>query len=142
MRTPWTAIEVLFAQILLLIILPAAVVFGYSWGYGHHSYGLFVLNYFSESWMTSRLKEDPCQLAWVVRVESNDDWYLNSERITPVDLSTRLRLRMGERNGCMLLFDANPDVSFADAIHAIELIEQTGGRVALLTPHTKKSHIP
>jgi hypothetical protein len=37
--------------------------------------------------------------------------------------------------GCALLFDACPDVPFAVAIHAIELIEQAGGFLRI--PRTK-----
>ncbi len=132
----------LYSYILLPVIPPAILVFGYAWGYDHHSYGLFVLTYFPESWMTSRLKQIPCELAWVVRVESDKEWYLDSERIAPAELPARLRERMGERKGCMLVFDANPDIPFAEAVKAIEVIQQAGGRVVLLTPQTKKAPIP
>jgi hypothetical protein len=41
-----------------------------------------------------------------------------------------------------VFFDANSDVPYTQAIHAIDLIEQSVGRVVLLTPETKKLHIP
>ncbi len=143
---PWipffSQFGILYAYILLLIILPAVLVFGYAWGFGHRSYGLFALTYFPESRMTSRLKQDPCQLKWVVRVESNEIWFLNSDRIAPADLPFKLRERVGERTGCLVLFDANPDVPFDAAICAIDMIEQTSAKVVLLTPQTKKVAIP
>jgi len=41
-----------------------------------------------------------------------------------------------------VFFEANFDVPYANAIHAIDLIEQSPGRVVLRTPKTKKVHVP
>ena len=78
----------------------------------------------------------------MVRVESNEEWYLNSKRIEPDDLPEALRAQIGGRTSCIVFFDAKSDVTYAEAIHAIDLIEESPGRVVLLTPETKRVHIP
>ncbi|SRR6266404_3885005 len=140
---PWipffSQIGVLYSQILLLLVISGILVFHYAWGYDHRSHGLFVLTYFPES---SLFKRIPCEQAWVVRVESSNEWYLNSTRIEPDNLSDALQAQIGARTSCIVFFDAEPDVPYFEAIHTIDLIEQTPGRVVLLTPETKRTRIP
>jgi hypothetical protein len=142
-RPPWISffsqIALLYSQILLLLVIPGVLVFHYVWGLDHRSYGLFVLTYFPES---SFFRYVPCAQTWVVRVESNEEWYLNSKRIEPDDLPETLRAQIGGRTSCIVFFDANSDVPYAEAIHAIDVIEQSQGRVVLLTPETKRVHVP
>jgi biopolymer transport protein ExbD len=71
--------------------------------------------------------------AWMVRVESSGVWYLNATRINPDQLSATLRAQIGARANCVVSFDAEPAVPFDEAIHAIELLEQSRGKVVLLT---------
>jgi hypothetical protein len=113
------------------MLIPGILVFHYAWN-DHRSYGLFVLTYFPES---SFFRHIPCSQAWVVRVQSNGEWYLNSKRIEPDRLPEALTT--GARTSCIVFFDAESDVPYAQAIHAIDLIEQSAGRVVLLTPGTK-----
>jgi len=115
-----------------------SLVFHYAWD-DHRSRGLFVLTYFPES---SFFKHVPCVQAWVVRLESNEEWYLNAKRIEPDRLPETLRSQIGARTSCTVFFDAKSDVPYAEAIHAIDLIERSPGRVVLLTPKTKTVHIP
>ena len=131
-------IALLYSQILLVMLIPGVLVFHYAWE-DNHSYGLFVLTYFPES---SFFRHVPCAQAWVVRVESNEEWYLNSKRIEPDDLPEALRAQIGGRTSCIVFFDAKSDLPYAEAIHAIGLIEESPGRVVLLTPETKRVHIP
>jgi hypothetical protein len=56
--------------------------------------------------------------------------------------ATVVGAQVGGRTSCIVFFDAKSDVPYADAIHAIDLIEQLPGRVVLLTPETKRVHIP
>jgi len=141
-RPPWilfsSQIALLYSQILLVLLIPGVLVFHYA-REDNHSYGLFVLTYFPEA---SFFRHVPCAQAWVVRVESNEEWYLNSKRIEPDDLPEALRAQIGGRTSCIVFFDAKSDVPYAEAIHAIDLIEQSPGRVVLLTPETKRVHIP
>lgn len=141
-RPPWilfsSQIALLYSRILLVMLIPGVLVFHYA-REDNHSYGLFVLTYFPEA---SFFRHVPCAQAWVVRVESNEEWYLNSKRIEPDDLSEALRAQIGGRTSCIVFFDAKSDVPYAEAIHAIDLIEQSPGRVVLLTPETKRVHIP
>jgi class 3 adenylate cyclase len=50
--------------------------------------------------------------------------------------------QIGTGTSCMVFFDAEPDVPYADAIRAIDLIERSPSRVVLLTPQTKRVLIP
>jgi biopolymer transport protein ExbD len=75
-------------------------------------------------------------------VESSNEWYLNSTRIEPDNLPDALGAQIGARTSCIVFFDAQPDVPYSEAIHAIDLIERTSGRVVLLTPETKRTRIP
>jgi hypothetical protein len=141
-RPPWISffsqVALLYSQILLLMALPGVLVFHYAWAHDN-SVGLFVLTYFPES---SFFRHVPCTQAWVVRVESNEEWYLNSKRVEPDDLPEALRAQIAGGTNCIVFFDAKSDLPYAEAIHAIDLIEQSPGRVVLLTPETKKVHIP
>jgi hypothetical protein len=141
-RLTWVSlshpIALLYSQILAALVIPAILVFHYAWD-DHRSRGLFVLTYFPES---SFFKHVPCVQAWVVRLESNEEWYLNAKRIEPDRLPETLRSQIGARTSCTVFFDAKSDVPYAEAIHAIDLIEQSPGRVVLLTPKTKTVHIP
>src|SRR6267154_3722044 len=101
-------IAFLYSQVLLLLLIPGILVFHYAWN-DHRSYGLFVLTYFSES---SFFRHVPCAQPWVVRVESNEEWYLNSKRIEPDDLPEALRAQIGGRASCIVFFDAKYDVSY------------------------------
>ena len=132
-------IGVLYSQILLLLAIMGTLVFHFAWQAGNeHRQGLFVFTYFPDSW---RFRQIQCQ-EWEVRVQSSNVWYLNFARIEPSDLPNVLRAQIGTREDCIVFFDAEPDVDYADAIHAIGLIEETPGRVVLLTPQTKRARIP
>jgi len=67
---------------------------------------------------------------------------LNSKRIEQDRLLEVLKKQIGARKNCIVFFEANFDVPYANAIHAIDLIEQSPGRVVLRTPKTKKVHVP
>lgn len=140
---PWipffSQVAFLYSQILVLLVLGGVLVFHFAWGYDHRSQGLFVLTYFPESQF---FKHVPCSQSWVLRVESSDKWYLNSTRIEPDDLSDTLRAQIGTRTSCLVFFDAEPDVTYADAIRVINLIERSPGRVVILTRQTKRVRIP
>jgi hypothetical protein len=136
-RAAWISLSprigLLYSQILLLLGIMGTLVFHFAWqGSNERRQGLFVLTYFPESWQFRRIE---CQ-EWAVQVQSGGVLYLNSVRIEPNDLPNVLRAQIGTRKDCIVFFDAEPDVVFADAIRAIDLIEETPGRVVLLTPRT------
>jgi hypothetical protein len=135
----FSQIRLLYSQILLLVGISGVLVFHFAWGYDHRSFGLFVGTTVASS---SPLKSNSCDQSWVVRVESSEKWYLNSERIVLYDLPGLLRQQIGKRTGCTVFFNAKSDVAYAQAIHAIELIEQASDRVVLLTLGTKGIHTP
>ena len=141
-RSPWlsffTQIALLYSQALLLVLIPAILVFHYAW-HNRRMYGIFALTYFPGS---SFFRQNSCARAWAVRVESKGEWYLNSNRIEPDRLPDALRAQIGPRTTCFVLFDANSDIPYAEAIHAIDLINESPGRVVLLTPKAKSVHIP
>lgn len=70
----------LYAQILLLLVIPSALVFMHSWGYDQRSYGLFVHLYADHIPKTG---SDSCVQAWTVQVDSDQHWFLNEQEITP-----------------------------------------------------------
>jgi hypothetical protein len=74
--------------------------------------------------------------------ESNEEWYLNSKRIEQTTYQRHCGRKSVEGQTVSCFFDAKSDLPYAEAIHAIDLIEQSPGRVVLLTPETKKVHIP
>ena len=73
----------------------------------------------------------------MVRVESSDEWYLNSARIEPDDLPDTLRAQIGTRKSCIVFFDAEPDVPYADAIRAIDQLN--GRRAGWSFSHCKRN---
>lgn len=132
----FSRIGLLYSQILLLLIISAILVFHFAWGYDHRSHGLSIITYSPES---SKLMG--CVQGWV-RVKSSNEWYLNFKRIEPDNLRDALRAQIGAGPSCIVFFDAEPDVPYFEAIHAIDLIKETPRRVVLLTPETRRSRVP
>jgi hypothetical protein len=139
---PWvpffSQLGVLYSQTLLILAVCSIPIFHYAFG-GGQSYGFYVLTPFPESFL---FRNTPCAQTWVVRVKSNGIWYLNAKKIRPDQLFATLRSEIDGRTNCVISFDADPDVPFYEAIHAIELIEQTPGRVVLLTPKIRHVRTP
>ncbi len=128
-----------YAQVLLLLIAPAILVFIYAWGYDHRSVGLFVHLLRADSF---GMRRSSCVEAWVVRIDSQESWYLNSKKLAPTELPTLLGQQFGLRTDCVVFLDVASEVPYSVAIDAVELITKTEGRVVLLTPETKKIHVP
>jgi hypothetical protein len=103
----------LYAQILLLLVIPSALVFMHSWGYDQRSYGLFVHLYADHIPKTG---SDSCVQAWTVQVDSDQHWFLNEQEITPSALPRLLSQQFERRSNCTVYFDSDPDVPYAIAI--------------------------
>ena len=125
----------LCAQTLCLLIIPAALLFGRVWGYDRHSFGLMV--HLSRA-SSATTMSDPGTEPLVVRIDSKERWYLNSQRVSPSELITLLNQKLGRRPGWFVYLDVDSDLQFGVAVHAIDLIEATQAKVVLLTPNTKK----
>jgi biopolymer transport protein ExbD len=139
-RSPvFPSVGLLYAQVLLLLVLPGVMVFSYSWGYDHRSVGLVVHLLRGD---LPRTQSSPCIEAWVVRVDSEEKWYLNSKKVSPTELPTLLSERLGLHTNCIVYLDVDSGVPYTVAIHAIELVQETQASVVLLTPETKKIHVP
>jgi|SRR6266478_5028803 len=128
-----------YAQVLLLLIAPAFLVFIYAWEYDHRSVGLFVHLLRVDSF---GMRRSACVEAWVLRIDSQENWYLNSKKVAPTELPTLLSQQLGLRTDCVVFLDVAPEVRYSVAIHAIESVPETQARVVLLTPETKKIHVP
>ncbi|SRR6266571_1546625 len=128
-----------YAQVLLPLIAPAFLVFIYAWGYDQRTVGLFLhLLRADSSWG----RNSSCVEAWVVRIDSQENWHLNLNKLAPTELPTLVRQQLGLCTDCVVFLDVAPEVPYAVAIHAIELGQETQANVVLLTPETKKMHVP
>jgi hypothetical protein len=132
-RAQLPQVGLLYSQLLLLAAFGGLIAYGFAWGPEHPARGLYVLCV-PKSWLFTH---NPCERSWTVSVKSNGTWYLDSLQIAPDQLPMVLRSQMGNKKTCVVFFEADPDVPYADAIRAIDLIEQISGRVALSTPQAK-----
>jgi hypothetical protein len=71
----FSLIALLYSQILVLMVIPGVVVFHYAWRYDHHSQGLYVA-----VGLSPMLKNLMCGESWTVRIDSRENWYLNSTK--------------------------------------------------------------
>jgi len=141
-RPPWISffsqIALLYAQILILMLIPGVLVFHYAWGYDHRSHGLFVA-----VGLSPMMKNLTCGEAWTVRVDARENWYLNSTKISQNELAGVLSQRLGDKTNCAVYLDVDPSLPYAVAIEAIGTIQKTRAQVVvLLTPKTKKVSVP
>ena len=128
-----------YAQVLILLVLPGVLVFMYAWGYDQRSVGLTVHLLRADSFGG---QGGSCAEAWAVRIDSEENWYLNSQTLSPTELPALLSEQFRLRTNCVVLVDADAEVPYAVAIHAIELVQETHAMVVLVTPGTKKIHVP
>jgi hypothetical protein len=128
-------IGLLYSYILLLLIVPAALVFAYAWGLTQHRYGLYVLTNLS-----AIMKSHSCGEAWVVRIDKKQNWYLNKTLTSPAELPGLLRRQLVGEAKCAVYLDVDSSLDYEVAIHAIDAIQSTPVKaVVLLTPGTKNS---
>src|SRR5713226_5716625 len=138
-RAGFSGVGLRYAQVLALLVLPGVLVFMYAWGYDHRSVGLAVHLLRADS-MGEQSRS--CAEAWVVRIDSEENWYLNSKTLSPTELPALLSEQFRLRTNCVVFVDVDAEVPYAVAIHAIELVQETRAKVVLVTPGTKKIHVP
>lgn len=68
----------------------------------------------------------------VLRIDSQEHWYLNSKRVSPTDLPRLLEAERARRPEVIVFVDADPDLSYGDVVKAIETIRDANGQVILL----------
>jgi hypothetical protein len=141
-RPPWipffSQIALLYSQILVLMVIPGGVVFHYAWRYDHRSQGLYVA-----VGLSPMLKNLMCGESWTVRIDSRENWYLNSTKTSQNELAGVLSQRLGDKMNCAVYLDVDPSLPYAVAIEAIATIQKTRANVVvLLTPKTKKVSVP
>jgi hypothetical protein len=132
-------VGLLYACLLTLLAFPGILIFNYAWGHGRSPFGLDVVVYSRGS---RRILQHSCPRTWLLRVEAEQIWYLNSERVKPEDLPSLLRKQIGDHKTCFVLLDASPDLPCYVPVHAIDLIQEVPATAILLTPETKRTHIP
>lgn len=135
---PWipffSQFGLLYSYILLLIVIPAILIFGYAWGYGQLRYGLYVLTDLSPL-----VKSRSCGEARTVRIDKKETWYLNSTKTSSQELPELIRQQLGGQSQCVVYLDVDPSLNYAVAVHAIDVIQTTQAKaVVLLTPRTRK----
>jgi hypothetical protein len=134
----FSLIALLYSQILVLMVIPGVVVFHYAWRYDHHSQGLYVA-----VGLSPMLKNLMCGESWTVRIDSRENWYLNSTKTSQNELAGVLSQRLGDKSNCAVYLDVDPSLPYAVAVEAVATIQKTRAKVAvLLTPKTKKSPPP
>jgi hypothetical protein len=141
-RPPWissfSVIALLYSYILVLLVIPGVVVFHYAWRYDHRSQGLYVA-----VGPSPMLKNLMCGESWTVRIDSRENWYLNSTKTSQNELAEVLSQRLGYKMNCAVYLDVDPSLPYAVTIEAISTIQKTRAKVVvLLTPKTKKVSVP
>jgi hypothetical protein len=141
-RPPWipffSQIALLYSQILVLMVIPGVVVFHYAWRYDHRSQGLYVM-----VGLSPMLKNLMCGESWTVRIDSRENWNLNSTKTSQNELAGVLSQRLGDKMNCGVYLDVDPSLPYAVAIEAIATIQKTRANVVvLLTPKAKKVSVP
>jgi hypothetical protein len=141
-RPPWISsfslIALLYSYILVLLVIPGVVVFHYAWGYDHRSHGLYVA-----VGLSPMLKNLMCGESWTVRIDSRENWYLNSIKTSQNELAGVLSQRLGDKMNCAVYLDVDPSLPYAVAIEAISTIQKTRANVVVLSiPKTRKGFGP
>ena len=127
-------VGLLYSQICLVIVTILIVFFGSNWSYYHFSVGLFVVSDLSPT-----VKSRSCGEAWIVRVDKEENWYLNSTKSSQQELAGLLRQQLGGQTNCAVYLDVDPSLTYQVAIHAIDEIQTTQAKVVvLLMPKTKR----
>lgn len=142
-RSSWNrgfpSFGLLYSLILLLLIPAGILVFAHAWGLDRHSLGLFVKLITTDS---LRRQTAPYSETVFLSVDAKEQWNLNGKRMIPSEIPAALSKMSGGRTNCIVFLDVHQDLSYAVAIHAIDLIEGTGFKLVLLTPGTEKMQIP
>lgn len=68
----------------------------------------------------------------VLRIDSQEHWYLNSKRVSPTDLTALLDTEHTRRPEVIVFVDADPDLSYGDVVRAVDTIRDANGQVVLL----------
>lgn len=94
-------------------------------------------------WVSLRVPPRESRLqAWqsglILRIDLNGAWYLNSQKVTPGDLSTVLAKGLSRRAERVVYLEANPEVEYQQIIAATEAIKAVHVKVVLLTPMQKR----
>src|SRR5215469_9438940 len=111
-RPRWTSfffqIGLLYSQILLLLLLGGILVFHFAWGYEHRSRGLLVI-----VGLTPMMKSLTCAETWTVRIDTRENWYLNSTKTSQKELAGVLNQRLGGKTNCAVYLDLDASLSYA-----------------------------
>src|SRR5262249_52224964 len=121
---------VLYSQISLLFLICGLSLFGSTWASYQPSTGLFVVAHLS-----SEMKSRTCAEIWVVRIDKQGTWYLNSARTSPQELVGSLRRQLAGQTNCAVYLDVDPSLNYEAAVHAIDAVQATQAKfVVLSTP--------
>lgn len=135
----------LYSVILLLIVIPAAMIFGWKWGWYPHSVGLEV-RITKPVTLVADLQVERVTVA-VHRAESSTsganepELRLNSRLVSWGDLRDALRAQLSRRAGRVVYIEGDDSLAFADIVRVIDIARTAwyGVPVVLLTPELKRS---
>ena len=83
-----------------------------------------------------------CGESWTVRIDSRENWYLNSTKTSQNELTGVLSQRLRDKMNCAVYLDVDPSLPYAVAIEAVATIQKTRAKaVVLLTPKTKRASV-
>ena len=79
----------------------------------------------------------PWPEALILRIDAHNRWYLNAALTSPSALPNDLRTELSRRAQWLVYVEADPEIPYASAIAAMEIIRAAHARVVLLPPGSK-----
>jgi|ERR1022692_471892 biopolymer transport protein ExbD len=138
------AFGLLYSALLLLIIVPAVLYFGVSWGYWRHTVGLDVSITVPVSPMPPpqarplvvTLKRKQTTGPYATELEI----FLNSKSLLRSELHSALRTELSKRGRPVVFVEGDDYLEFRDVAEVIDIAHEgwPGVHVVLLTPQLKK----
>jgi hypothetical protein len=125
------------------VILPAFLIFLYSWGYDHRGAGIRVRLIppaplrFSDSF---RPLDVPLRVE-CTRLNSSPRLYLNSIAVQPNELPGALKIALKSRPDWIVYVTGDSDCNWQDVADAIDIVRNAGAQVVLLTANTPHSNV-
>lgn len=131
-----------YTLVLAGVLIPTFLIFLYAWGYDRRPMGIEVrLLKIGAPRSPTNSQPEPV----VVHVESTGLnspplLYLNSEPISWNELSTDLKTHLKTRAEWLVYVEADSNVTWGDAVNAMDVIRQAGAKIVLSTTEEYSPH--
>lgn len=126
-----------YTIVLSSLLLPSFLIFVYSWGWHRRSIGIQV------SVLRQGPNVDCSNTLMLVRIDGDSPHphlFLNSTPVAWGQLAHSLRDQLKRRPDRVVFVEAGENISWADVINAVDIIQGTNAKVVLLT--TKIARVP